>query len=320
MAAAVDSTAGTLGHLTADEEHKLQEAWHYLLSLCGVISPPAAENGVNGNGTATTNGHTNGHTNGNSTSVTTNGHANGHHKQHHNHFWHHHHTPTEQDQHHDPVQFRNALWNFILADHPDVTVLRFLRARKWDVPLAMAMLVSAIRWRIERRLAEDILPKGDHLLTATIPGQKARAESDLTADEKAFLLQYRSGKAYVRGHDRQGRPMFVVRVKLHDPKKQSGEVLENFVLHQIETIRLMMSGYPQGKKGGAEKAVLVFDLTGFGLGNMDFHIVKFLAQVFEARYPEYLGVVCVHNAPFIFWGEYLHTLFLPSLFLCLFEL
>jgi hypothetical protein len=47
----------------------------------------------------------------------------------------------------------------------------------------------------------------------------------------------------------------------------------------------------------------VFDLTGFGLGNMDFHVVKFIVQVFEARYPETLGAVLVHNAPFVFWGK-----------------
>lgn len=35
---------------------------------------------------------------------------------------------------------------------------------------------------------------------------------------------------------------------------------------------------------------------------MDFHVIRFLVTVFEARYPETLGAVHVHKAPFVFWG------------------
>ncbi|KAH6842193.1 CRAL-TRIO domain-containing protein [Chaetomium sp. MPI-CAGE-AT-0009] len=181
--------------------------------------------------------------------------------------------------------FRHQLWMFILADHPDVLVLRFLRARKWDVEKAVAMLVSAVNWRHERRLEEDIVNKGDSI-------GLAETQSD---DEKSFMAQYQSGKAYIRGSDKEHRPVFIIKVRLHDPKLQSPESMEAFVLHNIETIRTMIR-HPN------EKACLIFDLTGFGLKNMDFHVVKFLVQVFEARYPEYLGVVLVHNAPFVFWG------------------
>jgi hypothetical protein len=39
------------------------------------------------------------------------------------------------------------------------------------------------------------------------------------------------------------------------------------------------------------------------LRNVDLHVFKFLTTVFEARYPETLGVVLIHNAPFVFWGK-----------------
>lgn len=187
-----------------------------------------------------------------------------------------------------PTLFRQRLWAFILTDHPDVVVLRFLRARKWDVDKAMAMLVSAINWRHERLLEDDIIGKGDSVGLASA--------ADQSDDDKSFMAQYRSGKAYVRGSDKECRPVFIIKVRLHDPKLQSEASMERFILHNIETIRAMLR-YPN------EKACLIFDLTGFGLKNMDFHVVKFLVQVFEARYPEYLGVVLVHNAPFIFWGK-----------------
>ena len=46
-------------------------------------------------------------------------------------------------------------------------------------------------------------------------------------------------------------------------------------------------------------------MTGFTLSNMDYHPVKFMIQCFEANYPESLGVVLIHNAPWIFQGLFL---------------
>jgi hypothetical protein len=43
-------------------------------------------------------------------------------------------------------------------------------------------------------------------------------------------------------------------------------------------------------------------MTGFSLANMDYTPVKFMIKVFEANYPESLGVVLVHNAPWLFQG------------------
>lgn len=47
---------------------------------------------------------------------------------------------------------------------------------------------------------------------------------------------------------------------------------------------------------------VIFDLTGFSLANMDYHPVKFMIQCFEANYPESLGAILVHNAPWVFQG------------------
>ena len=185
-----------------------------------------------------------------------------------------------------PEQFRMQLWTGALPDHPDAAVLRFLRARKWDVQKGMEMLVSAINWRAERRINDDVIRKGESVALADKP----------SADDMGFINQYRSGKSYVRGKDLEGRPIYVIRVKLHDPRKQSGAAMENYVLHNIECIKTMLTS-PN------DKTLLLFDLTGFGLKNMDYHVVKFLVSVFEARYPETLGLVLVHNAPFVFWGK-----------------
>lgn len=186
-----------------------------------------------------------------------------------------------------PEVFKQRLWNLVLADHPDAVLLRFLRARKWDVEKAMAMLTSNIAWRNEIQIDETIVQQGE------IIGHKPSAN----ANEKGFLQQYRSGKAYVRGQDKNLRPIFIIKVRMHDPKLQTPEAMEIFILHAIESIRSMLGG-----KEGIDRVCLIFDLTGITLKNIDFHVVKFLISVFEARYPETLGLVLVHNAPFIFWG------------------
>jgi hypothetical protein len=43
-------------------------------------------------------------------------------------------------------------------------------------------------------------------------------------------------------------------------------------------------------------------MTDFSLANMDYSPVKFMIKCFEANYPESLGVVLIHKAPWIFSG------------------
>jgi hypothetical protein len=239
---------GTLGNLTPDEERKLQESWVHLLRLCGVSTADASE-------VPDLSGELS----------------------------HHLHAP-----HRAPGAFRAGLWGFVLAEHPDALVLRFLRARKWDVGRAMAMLVSAVDWRLEQRMAETVIGTGESVAL--------RDEAERSADDRGFVAQYRSGKSYVHATDREGRLVYIIRVRLHDPRAQSSRAMETYTLHNIETLRIAI-------KPPNDKACLLFDMTGFGVKNMDFHVVKFLVTVFEARYPETLGVVLIHNAPFVFWGS-----------------
>lgn len=43
-------------------------------------------------------------------------------------------------------------------------------------------------------------------------------------------------------------------------------------------------------------------MTHFTLSNMDYTPVKFIIKIFEAHYPESLGLVLVHKAPWVFQG------------------
>lgn len=192
----------------------------------------------------------------------------------------------------DIIAFRQGLWRFVLGDHPDALVLRFLRARNWDVERAVEMLVSAVNWRREVEMDQGIIRDGENVFSLQTDEQQQNPVTDL---DREFIAQYRSGKSYARGTDRQGRLVYIGRVQLHNPHAQSAEAMERYILHSVESLKLVARA-PQ------DQVCLVFDLTGFSLRNMDFHVVKFITEIFEARYPETLGVVLVHNAPFVFWG------------------
>ncbi|KAH7027406.1 CRAL-TRIO domain-containing protein [Microdochium trichocladiopsis] len=184
-----------------------------------------------------------------------------------------------------PEAIRRALWAVVKNDNPDSMVLRFLRARKWDVDKAIVMLVTMVEWRALQNV-DTVVVRG---------GEGVGLKEKRTDDEEGLLLQYRLGKSFVRGLDKNRRPVYIVKPRLHSPKTQTGRAMELYILHTIESIRMLV-------KDPFDTACLIFDLTGFGLRNMDFPAVKFLIQVFEARYPETLGVVLIHNAPWVFQG------------------
>ncbi|KXJ91550.1 CRAL-TRIO domain-containing protein [Microdochium bolleyi] len=184
-----------------------------------------------------------------------------------------------------PEAIRKAFWAAIKNDNPDSLVLRFLRARKWDVEKAVVMLVTMIEWRGLQNI-DSIVVRG---------GEGVGLKEKRNDDEEGLLLQYRLGKSFVRGLDNHGRPVYIVKPRLHSQKTQTERAMELYVLHTIESIRMLV-------KDPYDTSCLIFDLTGFGLRNMDFPTVKFLIHVFEARYPETLGVVLIHNAPWVFQG------------------
>ncbi|KAL4868563.1 hypothetical protein BDV12DRAFT_95886 [Aspergillus spectabilis] len=189
-----------------------------------------------------------------------------------------------------PEEMRTAFWNMVKQDNPDSLLLRFLRARKWDVKKALMMLISTIRWRLlDAKVDQDIMVHGEHLALEQI-------ESGNAAEKKKgeeFMKQFRMGKSFLHGVDKSGRPICYVRVRLHRAGDQSTEALDRFTVFTIESARTMLAP-------PVETACIIFDMTDFTLANMDYHPVKFMIKCFEANYPESLGVVLIHKAPWIF--------------------
>ncbi|KAF9911830.1 hypothetical protein EC991_002133 [Linnemannia zychae] len=176
-------------------------------------------------------------------------------------------------------KLRPILWDNVMGDHPDALVLRFIRARKWNTINALSMMFKAFKWRLD----EDI------------PAVKYSSDIQLNEQNPNFFDQLEMGKFYIKGTDVDGRIVAYLNVKLHHPGDQPAKTLERLTIYVMECGRVMVE-HP------VETVCLVFDLTGFSLSNMDFAMIRYLISIFEAYYPESLGRIVVHGAPFVFWG------------------
>ncbi|GJJ68145.1 hypothetical protein EMPS_00491 [Entomortierella parvispora] len=176
-------------------------------------------------------------------------------------------------------QLQKTFWKVAMMDHPDLLVLKFIRARKWVLEDAMKMFLNALKWRIVERL-DELIELSDEELDVKYP---------------KFIQQMKIGKGYLRGADPLGRPMSVVNTRLHHKSDQPAETIHRFTLYTMECGRMLLPP-------GAETVIVIFDLSNFGLDNMDWGFVRLFVQCFEAFYPETLGVCVVHRAPFVFWG------------------
>jgi hypothetical protein len=137
-----------------------------------------------------------------------------------------------------PEELREAFWSMVKHDNPDGLLLRFLRARKWDVQKALVMMIATMRWRLkEMRVDDDIVKNGEGAAAADSESSD-RAVKKEGAD---FMAQLRLGKAFLHGTDKEGRPMCYVRVRLHRQGEQSEASLERYTVYIIETARLLLA-------------------------------------------------------------------------------
>lgn len=158
-----------------------------------------------------------------------------------------------------PEHLREAFWAMVKHDHPDGLLLRFLRARKWDVQKALVMLISTMHWRMqEMHVDDDIMKHGEAGALEDVNS----ADAGVKKEANDFLAQLRMGKSFLHGTDKEDRPMCFVRVRLHKQGEQSEASLERYTVFVIETARMLLASPVETAVGFCSESSSLGPLTG----------------------------------------------------------
>lgn len=177
---------------------------------------------------------------------------------------------------HGGAALRREFWAIVKGEHPDAYMLRCLRARKWDVDRALAIIGSTCAFRVQYDVSRIM----------------KEAELGLTKTRGGFNIMS-NGISYVYGATATGEPVYFIEVGSHYSSNQTAEELKRGVILLQESLQILMPP-------PVERKVVIFNLNNFGLRNMDWSIVLFMAKTMESFYPETLARVYVHGAPWIF--------------------
>ncbi|CAF3804608.1 unnamed protein product [Rotaria magnacalcarata] len=172
----------------------------------------------------------------------------------------------------DSKQGKELFYSFSL-DNPDVVLLRFLRARKWNIDLALEQLIETLEWRTKSNLEQLI----------------ANGESQLHYGE---IL---TGKTFYVGYDKVGRPINYVSTKDHIKGQFPPEATEKYTILAMEVGRKLLHS-------PVESVTIILDMNGFSMRNMDYQHAQFLVNLLQNYYPESLGIALIVNAPKLFYG------------------
>ncbi|XP_058814646.1 protein real-time isoform X3 [Topomyia yanbarensis] len=190
-------------------------------------------------------------------------------------------SPMQESQ---LVQFRKKMEDSTDHNAPDFqTLLRFLRARDFNIEKAASMLQESLQWREEHRI--------DQILS----------------EYKTPLVVEKYFPGGWHHHDKDGRPLYILRLGNMDVKgllKSVGEdELLKLTLHICEEgLKLMKEATNVFGKPIGNWCLLV-DLDGLSMRHLWRPGVKALLRIIETvekNYPETMGRVLIVRAPRVF--------------------
>lgn len=170
----------------------------------------------------------------------------------------------------------NGMTASMLEDH---TLMRFLRARAMDVPIATEMYLAAQHWRRMNGI--------DNVSTRAAPANFA-------------LLQQVVPQEW-HGVDRQGRPIMIQKIgQMHLDifTKWDTEVIDECHTYMMELGQHLMRLQSDRTGQRVTQKVIIIDLQGLGFGHR--HTIKFMkgtSHIDKNFYPETLGQLFMINAP-----------------------
>ncbi|KAF8681575.1 Nep1 protein [Rhizoctonia solani] len=196
------------------------------------------------------------------------------------------HLTPEQEQ--TLAQFKadlQAEGYFVPERHDDPTLLRFLRARKFDLAKSKEMIVACENWRKE--FGVDDIVKWDFL------------------HEKEQVNKFYP--QYYHKMDKDGRPVYIERlgsVNVTELAKVTTEErqLQNLVLEYERFLHERLPACSAAAGAPVETSCTILDLKGVGIGSF-FSVKDYVMKasaIGQNYYPETMGKFYIINTPFMF--------------------
>lgn len=165
----------------------------------------------------------------------------------------------------------------------DADLVRFLRARSFDVPKARAMYEAMVEWR--REIGADTVKEN-----LTFP------------EKKAMKLLY---PHFHHKTDKQGRPIYIERYgQLQLEELLRITTLDRLLLYHIKEWEVLIDcKFPACSKAAGRpisQSLTILDLKGVTMKHFSKQVRTFMQKVTridQDYYPEYLGKMLIINAP-----------------------
>jgi len=169
----------------------------------------------------------------------------------------------------------------LIGRRKNLTYLRFVHARQYRLEDCKNMILNTIKWRLSVKPAsvgvEEIL--------------------EIAKKDYCFFHEF----------DIEGNPIVWINVHYHVDFSDKQEMYKKFVLFMMEEgTRRASKILDKLEKEDPNcelprlRASLVFDMSGFGMANMDFPMVKYLAETLQTHYPDVLAHTYVVDSPWFF--------------------
>ncbi|KAJ9690018.1 hypothetical protein PVL29_012601 [Vitis rotundifolia] len=166
--------------------------------------------------------------------------------------------------------------------YPTGTLVRFLKAREWNVPKAHKMLVDCLNWRVENDI-DNILAK------PIVPTDLYRAVRD-------------SQLIGLSGYTKEGLPVFAIGAGFSTFDKASVHYYVQSHI-QINEYRDRVILPSASRKHGRHitSCVKVLDMTGLKLSALSqIKLLTIISTVDDLNYPEKTNTYYIVNVPYIF--------------------
>lgn len=159
-------------------------------------------------------------------------------------------------------------------------LLRYLRARNWDVPKAIKMLTETLVWRREVGITHG-------------------EEDDHPLKPEDIAVENETGKEILLGYDYENRPLFYLK---------NGRQNTESSFRQVQQMLFMMESATTITPQGVEKMCVLVDFKSYKEPGIisdkapPLSIAKMCLHIMQNHYPERMGKCILINIPWFIWA------------------